>query len=131
MKLGDMGPNMDLTLRRFSLGGDDMWKAACKQPITLDFVLFKFYQICCNYFVVFFSAKVKKVKNIEVTGMGDKVGRIHMKKQNLDTMNSRRVTALRDTRPKKRGRQSERDEPAIVEEVSSGRSRGGKRSRTR
>ena len=30
--------------------------------------------------------------------MGDKVGRIHMKKQNLDKMDSRRATALRGER---------------------------------
>ena len=26
------GPAIDLTVRRHQLGGDDMWKAACKQP---------------------------------------------------------------------------------------------------
>lgn len=34
VKLGAMGPNMDLTLRRSTLAGDDMWKAALKQPVT-------------------------------------------------------------------------------------------------
>lgn len=41
--------------------------------------------------------ETKKLKNITHSSlMGDKVGRIHMKKQNLDKMNVRRVSALRN-----------------------------------
>lgn len=39
-----------------------------------------------------------KVKNITRTSLGDKVGRVHMKKQDLDNMKSRRVTALRNNK---------------------------------
>ena len=40
----------------------------------------------------------KKVKNVARNSMGDKVGKLHMKRQNLDRLQSktRRVTALRD-----------------------------------
>ncbi len=38
--MSPMGPNMDLTLRRRNIAGDDMWKAACKQPERYDDVLF-------------------------------------------------------------------------------------------
>jgi hypothetical protein len=37
-------------------------------------------------------------KNIKRTALGEKVGRIHMKKQNLDKMKVRRVDALRNQR---------------------------------
>jgi hypothetical protein len=40
-------------------------------------------------------ATTKKVKNINHI-KGDKIGRIHVEKQNLDQMGGRRVTALRD-----------------------------------
>jgi len=75
--LAPMGPFMDLTLRRSQLPSEDLWKTACKKPAAL---------------------KPSKVKNITKTAMGDKVGRIHMKKQNLDKLAStqRKVTALRD-----------------------------------
>lgn len=46
------------------------------------------------------SATVTKVKNISRTSLGDKVGRIHMKRQNLDKLakEGRKVTALRNTK---------------------------------
>jgi len=73
--LTPMGPFLDLVPRRSQLPSDDLWKTSCKQPAAL---------------------KAAKVKNISKTSMGDKVGRIHMKKQNLDKMGGRRVTALRE-----------------------------------
>lgn len=63
--------------------------------------------------------------------MGDKVGRIHMKKQDLGNMGGRRMNVLRNTGGKKR-RQSEDDGPAIVEEdAPRNGGRGAKRSKTR
>jgi ribosome production factor 2 len=77
LSLEPMGPNMDLTLRRSQLPSEDLWKTACRQPDV---------------------AQEKKVKNIARNSLGDKVGTIHMKRQNLDRLSSRtrRVTALRD-----------------------------------
>ncbi len=40
--------------------------------------------------------KIAKVKNIKRSALGDKLGRIHMKPQNLDNMGGRRVDALRN-----------------------------------
>lgn len=73
VQLDPMGPFMDLTLRRSQLPSEDLWKASTRRPRT----------------------EAKKVKNIERDAMGDKVGRIHMKKQHLDKMGGKRVTALR------------------------------------
>ena len=73
--LVEMGPFMDLTLRRVQTPSEDLWKTACKRPAVL---------------------KQTKVKNVKKTMLGEKLGRIHMKKQNLDKMGGRRVTALRD-----------------------------------
>lgn len=39
--------------------------------------------------------KQAKVKNVERNETGDKLGRIHMKKQNLDDLGGRKMTALR------------------------------------
>lgn len=76
VRVFSMGPHMDLSVRRSTLASDDMWKAACRQPA---------------------AAKVKKVKNISRTSLGDKVGRIHMKKQNLEKMAVRRISVLRNS----------------------------------
>lgn len=43
-----------------------------------------------------YSIQPAKVKNIKRTSLGDKLGRIHMKRQNLDNMGVRRVDALRN-----------------------------------
>lgn len=38
------------------------------------------------------------MKNIKKTSLGDKVGRIHMKKQNLDARGGKLVSALRNNK---------------------------------
>jgi ribosome production factor 2 len=68
-----MGAFMNLSVRRVQWAPDDLMKLACKKPK---------------------SAMAKK-KNISRTATGEKLGRIHLKKQNLDTMGNRRVPALR------------------------------------
>ena len=42
--------------------------------------------------------KPPKVKNITKTDLGEKVGRIHVKKQNFEKIGGRHVTALREKR---------------------------------
>jgi hypothetical protein len=39
----------------------------------------------------------KKVKNIQRTSVGDKIGRIHMKPQNLDASVGKRISVLRNS----------------------------------
>ena len=48
--------------------------------------------------------KPRKVKNIEYNAMGDKTGRVHMQKQELETLQLRKIKALKkDRRSAKRG----------------------------
>ena len=68
--------------------------------------------------------KPTKEKNIERSDKGDKMGRIHMKKQNLDGMKVRYTGALR-TNGKKRSR-SEGDISA-----NSGRSAASKKKKAK
>ena len=65
--------------------------------------------------------KPAKVKNIKRSSMGDKLGRIHMKPQNLDNMGGRRVDALRNR--KKRPASGESNEGG------GGRDRSAKKAR--
>jgi ribosome production factor 2 len=80
VELDEVGPRMDLRIHRVSRGSDELRKASLK------------------------SVKVAKTKNIERTAMGDKVGRIHMKKQDLANVNVLRLKGL------KRSRDEENDE---------------------
>lgn len=43
---------------------------------------------CCR-------AKQRKVKNVKSGDMGETLGRLHIKKQDLDNMGTRQVSALR------------------------------------
>jgi hypothetical protein len=57
-----------------------------------------------THFFTFLLIRIKpaKVKNVKRSALGDKLGRIHMKPQNLDNMGGRRVDALRNNGSKKR-----------------------------
>ena len=79
VELGHMGPFWNLSLRRTQLASDDLWNLACKQPK---------------------QARIKKTKNISETVVGDKVGRIHMDRQDLSKMAVRKVSALRNFKKK-------------------------------
>ncbi len=63
-----------------------------------------------------------KTKNIKVTSRGDKVGRIHMTKQNLDKMDVRRVGALRSD--KRKGRMGKAEAPIVELDGGDARSKG-------
>jgi ribosome production factor 2 len=81
VELHPIGPAMDLAVRRSKLASPDLWKAAlkkAKQNVT------------------------KKVKNISSSEMGDKLGRIHLGRQDLSSMQVRRVKALREPRGKRK-----------------------------
>lgn len=70
-----MGPCMDLTFRRTKFATADLMRLACKKPRGL---------------------KAKKIKNVTRDALtNDKLGRVHLGRQNLDEMQVRRVKALR------------------------------------
>lgn len=81
VQLTEMGPNMDLSVRRTADADPDMMKAALKRP-----KISKKDQT---------SGLGKKRKNIETDDMGDKVGRIHLKQQDLGKLQSRKMKSLK------------------------------------
>ncbi|KAJ8275072.1 hypothetical protein COCON_G00096970 [Conger conger] len=74
IELEEMGPSFDFTLRRTHLASDDLCKAAHRQPKAL---------------------KPKKKKNISHDAFGTKLGRLHMQKQNLAKLQTRKMKGLR------------------------------------
>uniref|UniRef100_A0A8B9KJ49 Ribosome production factor 2 homolog n=1 Tax=Astyanax mexicanus TaxID=7994 RepID=A0A8B9KJ49_ASTMX len=77
IELEEIGPSFDFVLRRTHLASDDLYKTAHKQPKGL---------------------KPKKKKNISHDTFGTKFGRLHMQKQNLDKLQTRKMKGLRKRR---------------------------------
>lgn len=74
IELEDMGPSIDLSLRRTKLASDDLYKRSLKKPKT---------------------ATIKKKKNISQDAFGSKLGRIHMQPQDLANLQTRKMKGLK------------------------------------
>lgn len=92
-----MGPSMDFTLRRTKFASSDLWKRACMKPKT---------------------TKAKKVKNISRDEFENKIGRIHMGRQDIEKMNVKRVKAIK--RKTQAGTQKDED-GNLVKRVKTGK----------
>ncbi|KAF2270417.1 Brix-domain-containing protein [Lojkania enalia] len=89
VEVEEMGPRLDFTVGREKFADDDMWKEAMKKPK---------------------GAEPKTKKNIDMDIMGDKIGRVHVGKQDFSALQTRKMKGL------KRGRDgSDEDEETIVE----------------
>uniref|UniRef100_A0A8C5I5A1 Ribosome production factor 2 homolog n=1 Tax=Gouania willdenowi TaxID=441366 RepID=A0A8C5I5A1_GOUWI len=91
IELEEMGPSLDLILRRTHLASDDLYKLAHKQPKAL---------------------KPKKKKNISHDAFGTKFGRVHMQKQDLSKLHTRKMKGLK----KRRAVTEEQNTPAPIVE---------------
>jgi len=76
VEITEIGPSIDLLVRRVSLASDNLYKEACRQPK---------------------ASKIQKTKNVEHDAFGTKTGRIHMQSQNLDKLQLRKRKALKRT----------------------------------
>lgn len=72
--LEEMGPSLDLEIRRIHENMGDLKKQSLRVPR---------------------AAKVKKVKNVSHNVFGEKLGRMHMTKQDVDKMQVRKIKALK------------------------------------
>uniref|UniRef100_A0A8I5ZMX0 Ribosome production factor 2 homolog n=2 Tax=Rattus norvegicus TaxID=10116 RepID=A0A8I5ZMX0_RAT len=81
IELEEMGPSLDLVVRRTHLASDDLYKLSMKVPKAL---------------------KPKKRKNISQDTFGTTFGRIHMQKQDLSKLQTRKVKGLKK-RPAENG----------------------------
>jgi len=76
VELEEVGPSLDLEMRRTRIGSDDLFKRAMKQPK---------------------AAKAKKVKNISKDQFENKLGRVHLGVQDLSKLHLRKRKALKKT----------------------------------
>uniref|UniRef100_A0A8C8SHY2 Ribosome production factor 2 homolog n=1 Tax=Pelusios castaneus TaxID=367368 RepID=A0A8C8SHY2_9SAUR len=74
IELEEMGPSLDLVMRRTHLASEDLYKLSLKQPKAL---------------------KTKKKKNISHDIFGTSYGRIHMQKQDLSKLQTRKMKGLK------------------------------------
>lgn len=75
------GPSIDFKLRRTRLGSDDLYKEACKVPREV---------------------KTLTKKNISRDAFGSKMGRIHMGKQDINRLQTRKMKGLKKTPEEKK-----------------------------
>ena len=126
MVLQPMGPHYDLEVRRSQLPSEDMWKAASKKDKRcVDMHAILYIHVYTYYttprlwvmalwnqhqsmphsscICIYTCCRItpKKVKNIQRTSIGDKIGRIHMKPQNLDASVGKRISVLRNSGSKR------------------------------
>ncbi|KAL5010447.1 hypothetical protein ScPMuIL_012752 [Solemya velum] len=80
IELEEIGPSLDLVLRRTKVASDDLYKIALKVPKT---------------------AKPRKIKNLSHDPFGSKLGRIHMQKQDLQKLQTRKMKGLKRKKEEK------------------------------
>ncbi|EGN96487.1 hypothetical protein SERLA73DRAFT_170841 [Serpula lacrymans var. lacrymans S7.3] len=81
VELSPMGPFLDLSLRRSQAADPDLWRAAMKRPKMKKQDVEK--------------GLGKKRKNLEVDELGDLRGRVHIAKQDLDKLQTRKMKGLK------------------------------------
>ncbi|THH03654.1 hypothetical protein EW145_g6111 [Phellinidium pouzarii] len=84
IELVPMGPSLDLSLRRHQQADPEMLKAALRRPKLKKQDVEK--------------GLGKRKKNVEVDEMGDLRGRLHVGKQNLDKLQTRKMKGLKSAR---------------------------------
>jgi ribosome production factor 2 len=81
VELAAMGPSLDLSLRRHQPADPELWKVAMRRPKLKKQDVEK--------------GLGKKRKNLEVDEMGDLRGRVHIAKQDLTKLQTRKMKGLR------------------------------------
>ncbi|XP_058061213.1 ribosome production factor 2 homolog [Anopheles bellator] len=81
IELLEMGPSLDLSIRRTKIASEDLYKTAMKQPAIL---------------------KAAKRKNVSRDELGNVHGRVHVGKQDINALQTRKMKGLRKTAEEKR-----------------------------
>lgn len=83
VNLIEHGPSIDFRIRRTKPADEDVWKRAIRHrphgPQSAEAA----------------AKKRKRDKNVDISEMGDKIGRIHVGRQDLDKLQSRKMKGLK------------------------------------
>uniref|UniRef100_A0A2S2P572 Ribosome production factor 2 homolog n=1 Tax=Schizaphis graminum TaxID=13262 RepID=A0A2S2P572_SCHGA len=94
VELHEVGPSVDFVVRRDHMASADLFKTACKRP----------------------NIKGKKIKSVRRDNFGSKLGRLHMTKQDVNTLQTRKMKGLKKTyaeRKIKRKSDEDKNGPAV------------------
>ena len=86
IELEHAGPSFDFRVRRVKAADPDQWKSAtrkAKKKSTAPELM---------------AGKKRKDRNVDIDEMGDKVGRLHMNKQDLSKLQTRKMKGLKKSR---------------------------------
>lgn len=93
----EMGPRIDFRVGRIKEADPEMLKEAMRRPKNLEVRLpFAFVHGLCV--MLTFNLQPKTKKNVETDPIGDKIGRIHMGKQDLGQLQTRKMKGLKRSR---------------------------------
>ena len=81
VELEEMGPMMDLEVRRTHMADEDYFNTACKKVKNVD--------------------KPKVIKNVSKDAFGSTIGRIHIPAQKIGTIQTRKIKGLKETQEEK------------------------------
>lgn len=95
IELVEMGPRMDLTIRRTKIASDDLYKTAMRQPAIL---------------------KVAKRKNVSRDELGNVHGRVHVGKQDINSIQTRKMKGLKKTADEKKENRASKKRKLMTDE---------------
>jgi len=124
IEVEEMGPRIDFRIGRLKESEESVMKEALKRPRQLEV---SFPQILCSRTGANSLLQPKTKKNVETDLMGDKVGRIHIGKQDLSTLQARKMKGLKRQRDEVEsgGEESvvDDDEEEVIDEPASKKQR--------
>lgn len=91
------GPRVDFAVRRSKLPSEDLMKQACRRPKEL---------------------KIAKTKNISVDNLGTKHGRIHIGKQEINKIQTRKMKGLKKTPEEKKEQRMAKKRSLVSEGIT-------------
>ncbi|KAI9702075.1 MAG: rRNA-binding ribosome biosynthesis protein rpf2 [Candelina mexicana] len=94
----EMGPRMDFRIGRMKQADEGMMKEALKRPKYLEVGFFSCLLGLTKEYTNIFLIQPKQKKNVETDIVGDKIGRIHLGRQDLDSLQSRKMKGLKRRR---------------------------------
>lgn len=98
IEVEEIGPSMDLVIRRTQLASDELFKQACKKPKELKVRFSKSIILCTvvlRTLIQEFIYQTKTKKNITRDGLANTLGRVHVGKQMLNTIQTRKMKGLK------------------------------------
>jgi len=97
VEVEEMGPRIDFRMGRVQEAEEGVMKEALRKPKGVEVSLFWRVLLCCVLLLTCLLQPRAK-KNIETDLMGDKIGRIHVGKQDLTQLQTRKMKGLKRSR---------------------------------